>query len=170
MSITMIALPGTATGLPSSVGDRLAGQRDVDRLDRADVGAGDPDLLALDHEGAVVEDRPNQVAAAAAAAGDEQDDRDDGRHQRCRDYQSPRSWSGRRVGRVAFGGVGAAAPGRVDERVGAVGGLLGGAAGAAPVNRRRGAEGVELLRLGDRFERCRLRSRRGSGRRSRRAA
>ena len=39
----------------------LAGQGDVDGLDFADVGAGDPDLLASDHERAVVEDAADDV-------------------------------------------------------------------------------------------------------------
>ena len=46
----------------------FARQRDADRFDFADVGAGDPHLLALDHERAVVEDRADDVAFAAAAA------------------------------------------------------------------------------------------------------
>ena len=78
--ITITALPGLDCGLAVFVAVDFARQGDADRLDFADVGAGDADLLALDHEAAVVEDRPHDVAvAAAAAAGDEQDDDDDRR-------------------------------------------------------------------------------------------
>ena len=46
---------------------RLLVRRDVERLDRADLGAGDLHVLARDHERGVVEDRPDPVAAAAVA-------------------------------------------------------------------------------------------------------
>ena len=64
-------------GLAVFVGGDLARHRDPDRFDLADVGAGDTDLLALDHEAAVVEDPAHDVAAVAAAAGGDEDDRDD---------------------------------------------------------------------------------------------
>ena len=58
--------PCRASGLPSSMrGLVLAG--DVDVGDRADLGAGDPDVLAGDQEARVVEDRPDLVLAAVAA-------------------------------------------------------------------------------------------------------
>ncbi len=65
------------------VGDRFPGHGDADFFDFADVGARHPHLLAVDHEGAVVEDRPHPVAAGFAAARDQEDDRDDGRDHCC---------------------------------------------------------------------------------------
>jgi hypothetical protein len=55
----------------------LARLGDVDRFDFADVGAGDPDLLARDHERAVVEDPADDVAVVAATRRRDQEDRDD---------------------------------------------------------------------------------------------
>ncbi len=81
-------LAGDRDRLAVFVLDGFAGLGDVDRFDRADVGAGDADLLAVDHEGAVVEDRPDPVAAGFAAAGDQQDD-DDDRHHQCRREDQP---------------------------------------------------------------------------------
>ena len=58
--------PCPASGSPSSrAASSLVG--DVDRGDRADVGAGDADLLAVDQEAGVVEDRADLVAALVAA-------------------------------------------------------------------------------------------------------
>jgi hypothetical protein len=46
--------------------DDLAVLGDVDGLDLADARAGDPDLLVLDDEAAVVEDRADLVRAVPA--------------------------------------------------------------------------------------------------------
>ena len=82
ISITMIALPGFSTVSPFRKATVSPGIDDTDRLDHADVGAGDPHLLALDHEAAVVEDGADPVAVGrTAAAGGQQDDHDRRRDQ-----------------------------------------------------------------------------------------
>ena len=69
ISMTTTALPGHRVRAALEAGD-LVVARDVDRLDRPDGGAGDPDLLAGDDEGAVVEVAPDQVGAAGAVGAD----------------------------------------------------------------------------------------------------
>ena len=64
-------------GLAVFVAVDLTREADPDRFDFADVGAGDADLLALDHEGAVVEEAAHDVAVVAAVRGRDQHDRDD---------------------------------------------------------------------------------------------
>ena len=118
--------------------DDLVVARDVDRLDAADARAGDPDLLALDDEAAVVEDsrgpcrgrRPSPVAAGRAIS------EADGEHGAGYDERSA-SWSGgtsvalQSPAARRTGGAPLATERRVDERVGRVGDGLGGAARAA---------------------------------------
>ena len=66
ISITTTALPGIALP-PSSRLTISSSRRDLDLLDRPDLGAGDPDLLAGDEEAAVVEDRPDLVGPTVVA-------------------------------------------------------------------------------------------------------
>ncbi len=156
-------LAGRRDRLAVAVGDRLARHRHADRLDRADVGAGDPDLLAVDHEAAVVEDRADDVAVAGAPPPEtSRTTTTTAATSTCRDYQPPDH------------GPGGASAGLHSEGLtrcrcgGSTKGLEPSGAGwvAPPGQRRRdvgrAAEGVELFASGDRFQRRRLRRRRGS--------
>ena len=63
-----VGLPSARTGSP--------GSETVDAVDRADLGAGDPHVLAVDEEAAVVEDGADHVGAPSlAAAGADREQR-----------------------------------------------------------------------------------------------
>ena len=103
-------------------GNGLALERDVDRIDAADVGAGDAHVHPGHDEAAVVEDRPDLVGVAVVrAAPDQQEGQHDG-NDRTRSG-SAFSWH---LARVALADQVAV----VEEGVGA-GDRLGRAAGAA---------------------------------------
>ena len=137
---------------------------DVDLGDRADLGAGDPHLLAGDQEGGVVEDRADLVGAlVAAGAGADDQDRHRGGE---RDRGSPAT----RLMVPAGTSVGVADARRARRRRG-TGGRSRPAESAcvAPPGQRlngpsRAVEVVELLRWRDRVEHARWprSSRRGS--------
>ncbi len=147
-------LAGDRLRLAVLVAVDLARLRHADRFDFADVGAGHAHQLALDHEGAVVEDRADDVApAAAGTAGEQDDDHDDRRDQPGCDQRFPHGPGGASAGSHSVDGW---TP--EPAKGGSVNGLepsasgLGPTAGAGLPDAGRFAERFELPARRDRFE------------------